>query len=86
MNSKFVMPGFISTHEHPLMTMGFQSGLTLEYSEDADKMLAAVKEYVETNRDAPMFSFGGSYEGRVEIYRDDIDKIISDRPFLMIAA
>lgn len=86
LGGKFVMPGIIDTHAHPLMTMGFSSGLTMEYTQDADKMLASVKEYVEKNPDAPMFSFGGSYEGRVEIYRQDIDKIISDRPFLMIAA
>ena len=86
LKGKFVMPGIISTHEHPLMVMALQSGLTLEYTEDAKKMLASVKEYVEKNPDLPMFSFGGSYEGRVEIYRQDIEKIISDKPFLMIAA
>jgi predicted amidohydrolase YtcJ len=86
LRGKFVMPGIISTHEHPLMVMALASGLTLEYTEDAKQMLASVKEYVEKNPDAPMFSFGGSYEGRVEIYRQDIDKIVSDKPFLMIAA
>lgn len=86
MKGKFMMPGLISTHEHPLMTMGFQAGLNIEYSEDAEKMLAAVTEYVANNPDAPTFSMGGSYEGRVEIYREDIDAIISDKPFLMIAA
>ena len=86
LRGKFMMPGIISTHEHPLMVMALQSGLTLEYTEDAKKMLASVKEYVEKNPDAPLFSFGGSYEGRVEIYRQDIDMIISDKPFLMIAA
>ncbi len=86
LKGKFVMPGIISTHEHPLMFTALMSGLTLEYNEDATKMLASVEDYVENNPDAPMFSFGGSYEGRVEIYRQDIDKIISDRPFLMIAA
>jgi len=83
---KMVMPGIVSTHEHALMIMGFQSGLMMDYSEDAGKMLAAVTEYVKQKPDAPMFSFGGSYEGRVEIYRKDIDKIISDKPFLMISA
>ncbi|UCD58121.1 MAG: amidohydrolase [Candidatus Hydrogenedentota bacterium] len=86
LRGKFMMPGIISTHEHPLMVMALASGLTLEYTEDANQMLASVKEYVEKNPDGPMFSFGGSYEGRVDIFRQDIDRIISDRPFLMIAA
>ena len=86
LKGKMVMPGIVSTHEHPLMTMAFTSGLTMEYTEDAGKMLSSLKEYVTNEPDAPAFSFGGSYEGRVEIYRQDIDKIISDRPFLMVAA
>lgn len=83
---KFMMPGIVATHEHPLMTMGVLSGLMLEYTEDADQMLASLKEYVETNPDGPAFSFGGSFEGRIEIYRQDIDKVVPDKPFLMIAA
>lgn len=86
MQGRFIMPGIISTHEHPLMVMAFSTGLTIEYSEDAKKMLAAVEKYVMENPDAPMWSFGGSYEGRVQIYRQDIDKIIKDKPFLMVAA
>ena len=68
------------------MVMALQSGLILENTGDAKKMLAGVKEYVEENPDAPMFAFGGAYEGRVEIYRQDLDKIIADKPFLIIAA
>ena len=45
-----------------------------------------VTEYVAANPDGPYFSFGGAFEGTVEIYRDDIDAIIADKPFLMIAA
>lgn len=86
LKGKMVMPGIVSTHEHPLMTIAFSTGLTIEYSEDKDKMLAALKEYVTSQPDAPAFSFGGSYEGRVEIYRQDIDAIVSDKPFLMVAA
>ncbi len=86
MKGKFMMPGIVSTHEHALMLMGFTSGLMMEYTQNAAKMLAAVKEYVKEKPDAPMFSFGGAYEGRVDIFRQDIDKIIKDKPFLMIAA
>jgi predicted amidohydrolase YtcJ len=86
LKGRFVMPGIVSTHEHPFMVMVMKSALNLEYTEDKDKMLATVKEYVDKDPDGPMFSFGGSYEGRVDIYRQDIDKIISDKPYLMIAA
>ena len=81
-----MLPGIGSTHEHPLLLMAISSGLTLEYTQDAEIMLASVREYVEANPTGPMFSFGGSYEGRVEIFRRDIDAIVSDRPFVMVAA
>ncbi len=73
---KFVMPGIVCTHEHPLMLMAIKSALNLEYIGDKAKMLASVKEYVENKPDAPMWSFGGSYEGRFDMFKEDIDEII----------
>ena len=55
-------------------------------SRDARIMLENVKKYVAVHPNGPFFSFGGAFEGTVEIYREDIDAIIADRPFLMIAA
>jgi predicted amidohydrolase YtcJ len=86
LGGKFVMPGIVSSHEHPLLVMGLSAGLMLEYTEDAGQMMASLKEYVEENPDRPAFSFGGSYEGRVELSRHHIDRVVPDRPFLMIAA
>lgn len=86
LHGSFALPGIVTTHEHPLMVMVIRSALNLPYTEDKEKMLAAVKKYVEENPDGPLFSFGGSYESRVDIYRQDIDAIIADKPFLMIAA
>ena len=49
-------------------------------------MLGNVKKYLAAHPNGPFFSFGGAFEGTVGIYRQDIDAIIADRPFLMIAA
>lgn len=59
LKGKFVMPGIISRHEHPMMVMALASGLTLEYTEDTKKMLASVKEYVEKNPPPYLFSWEG---------------------------
>ena len=85
LKGKLVLPGLVSGHEHPLMTAMAATALYIEYSEDADKMLKAVADYIKEKPDAPRWSFGGSYEGRVEIYKEDIDKITTE-PFLMMAA
>ncbi|XPV75809.1 MAG: amidohydrolase [Desulfovibrio sp.] len=86
LKGKMAMPGLVSSHEHPFLTMGLASGLMLEYTGDATKMLASLKEYIANKPDGAAFSFGGSYEGIVTITREDIDAIVSDKPFLMIVA
>ena len=86
LKGKMMLPGLIGTHEHGTMMMALSSGLTMSMSRDAEIMLGNVKEYVASHPDGPYFSFGGAFEGTVEIYRDDLDAIISDKPFLMIAA
>ena len=86
LRGKMTMPGIVATHEHATMLMALSSGLTMEMSRDARIMLENVKKYLAAHPDGPFFSFGGAFEGTVEIYRQDIDAIIADRPFLMIAA
>ena len=87
LKGKMILPGFVDTHCHTLMIAAIASGLLLDTPLDGvgdkDKMLQAVAEWVKTHPDGPFFSFGGAYEGLVDIDRHDIDKIISDRPFLM---
>ena len=39
LKGKFMIPGIISTHEHPLIVMALQTGLNLEYTQDAKRML-----------------------------------------------
>lgn len=86
LRGKMMLPGMISTHDHPIILMGLAAGLIMENSGDRDIILKSLKEYLKVNPKGPYFSFGGAYEGVVEIYRQDIDKIISDKPFVMIAA
>ena len=86
LGGKLMLPGMIGSHEHASMLMAFSSGLTMDMSRDAEIMLDNVREYVVANPAGPFFSFGGAFEGTVDIYRADIDAIISDQPFLMIAA
>ena len=85
LKGKVMLPGIISAHEHPITFMGLSSGLIIDYSGDSELMLKSLKEYIEANPDGPYHSFGGAYEGTVEIYRQDIDKIIADKPFVMIS-
>ncbi len=85
LNGNLVLPGLVSGHEHPLVMAGFAAALQIEYSEDKEKMLEAVRRYVTEQPDAAKMSWGGSYEGRVDIYREDIDAVVEE-PFVMIAA
>ncbi len=86
LGGRVVLPGLISTHDHPIATMALASGATLSYSQDADTMLEELKEYVEANPDGPYFSFNGANENTVPITKEKIDAIIADKPFLMVAA
>ncbi len=90
LGGKLVLPGFIDTHDHSMMVMGLETGLMIEtpddYQGDRDVMLQAVRDYLTTNPDGPFFSFGGSQEGAVDITRHDIDRSVSDRPFVMSSA
>jgi len=83
---KVMLPGIVSTHDHPLMTMAISSGGTLTFSLDADTMLEEARAYLEANPDGPFFTFGGATENTVPITKERIDAIISDRPFLMVAS
>ncbi len=89
LKGKMMLPGFIDTHSHTMLVMGMASGLMMDTPPDGkgdkDEMLRAVADYVKTNPDGPFFSFGGAFEGLVDITRHDIDKVIADRPFFMIA-
>lgn len=86
LKGKVMLPGIVSAHEHPMLFMGISAGLFMENSGDKDLMLKTLEEYVKANPEGPYYSFGGAYEGAVEIYRQDIDKIISDKPFVMFAS
>ncbi len=89
LRGKLMLPGFIDTHSHTALVMGIASGLMMDTPPDGrgdkEEMLRAVAEWVEAKPDGPFFSFGGAFEGLVDITRHDIDKIIADRPFLMVA-
>ncbi len=82
---KVIVPGLVSSHEHPFFVIGFSTGCQIEHTGDKEKMLAALADYVKNNPDGANFSIGGAFEGTVDITNEDIDKIISDKPFFMIA-
>jgi predicted amidohydrolase YtcJ len=86
LNGRVILPGIIATHEHPLTVMGMLSALAMENRGDKQFMLDSLKEYIAGHPEGPFFSFGGAYEGTVDITRHDIDAIISDKPFLMVAS
>jgi predicted amidohydrolase YtcJ len=86
LGGRVILPGIVSTHEHPLLFMGCSQGLMMENRGDRDYMMEELKKYVATHPDGPFFSFGGAYEGAVVIKKEDIDAIIADKPFVMVAA
>ena len=89
LGGKLMLPGFIDTHHHAALVMSIASSLLMETPADGvgdkEKMLQALGDYVNANPDGPFLSMGGAFEGLVDIVRHDIDKIVSDKPFLMIA-
>lgn len=86
---KMILPGFVDTHSHTVVLAGISTGLMMYTPPtgpgDKEKMLQSVADWIETHPDGPFFSFGGAYEGMVDIDRHDIDAVISDRPFLMVS-
>ncbi len=89
LRGKMLLPGFIDTHNHATLVAGIAIGGHMDTPADGvgdkKKMLAAVAEWVKANPDGPYFTMGGSFEGMVDITRKDIDKIIADKPFVMVA-
>jgi predicted amidohydrolase YtcJ len=85
LKGKVVLPGIISAHEHPIVFMGLAAGLVLDFTGNKDAMLKSLSEYIKANPNGPFFSFGGGWEAPDFIYRQDIDNVISDKPFVMIA-
>lgn len=84
LDGKLLLPGFISTHDHATAFMPFKAGLVMPNNGDPKWMLEQLKNYVAQNPDGPFYSYGGAFEGSVMITRQEIDAIISDKPFLMI--
>ncbi len=89
LGGKMLLPGFIDTHNHSTLVAGIAVGGHIDTPVDGvgdkRKMLTAAAKWVEANPDGPYFTMGGSFEGMVDITREDIDRIIADKPFFMIA-
>ncbi len=89
LESKTMLPGFIDTHHHGIVVMATAAGLMMATPPDGvgdkAKMLQAVAEWLAAHPDGPFFSFGGSFEGLVDITRHDIDRIVADQPFVMVS-
>ena len=84
LGGKLVLPGMISTHDHATAFMPFKAGLVMPNKGEPKWMLEQLKAYIAEHPDGPYYSFGGAFEGQVMITREEIDAIVSDKPFLMI--
>lgn len=84
LGGKMMLPGIISSHDHPTGLMPFVSGLIMPNKGDPKWMLEQLKKYIAESPDGPFYSYGGAFEGTVMITREEIDAIIKDKPFLMI--
>ena len=85
LGGRFVMPGIVSGHEHPLVTSAIASAFFIPFPQEKEPILDAVRQHLVDSPDGPFWAFGGNREGTVDIHRQDIDAIIDDRPFLIVA-
>ncbi len=89
LGGKLMLPGFIDTHNHATLVAGLAVGLHLDTPVDGrgdkKKMVDGVAAWMAANPDGPYVSVGGAFEGLVDIDRKDIDKVIADQPFVMVA-
>ncbi|WP_082210580.1 amidohydrolase [Flavobacterium sp. ABG] len=86
LNGKMVLPGFVESHIHPMLSWT-TLGADLQF-DDPKAMLAAVKNYANANpKDVVVRGFGWRYTAfpATGPKKEDIDKIVSDRPVMLVA-
>jgi len=87
LKGRMVLPGFIETHFHPILGSALASGVHLDDDMSKEQILSAVKEYAAKNPDLDViagFGFGAIKFGETGPLKEDLDRIISDKPVVLI--
>jgi len=84
---KFVLPGFIDTHVHPLGGGAFANALALDTFGTTEEWVAAIADYAASNPELPVifgYGFLATTFGPVGPTRQMIDAVVPDRPVLIM--
>lgn len=86
LQGKFVAPGFIDSHAHPLFAGRENQGPVLNGLQSVEEMVEAVRVFAEKNPDKKWI-IGGAYEAAI-VPRGDflsiwLDEAVSDRPVVL---
>ncbi|CAN2174647.1 COG1574 Predicted metal-dependent hydrolase with the TIM-barrel fold [Candidatus Nanopelagicaceae bacterium] len=86
LQGKFLAPGFIDSHAHPLFAGRENQGPVLNGLQSVEEMVEAVRVFAEKNPDKKWI-IGGAYEAAI-VARGDflatwLDEAVSDRPVLL---
>jgi predicted amidohydrolase YtcJ len=87
LGGKFMLPGFIDTHVHPITGGGYATALSLDTWGTVDEWIDAIAEYAAANRDkGVLFGYGflASTFGPTGPTRQQIDSVVPDRPVLIM--
>ena len=87
LGGRLVLPGFVDTHAHPLLSAGMGYALLLDVSLDQEAILDAVRQYAAANPDRdPIVGFGflASQFGPTGPRKEVLDEAVRDRAVLLI--
>ena len=91
LNGKFVLPGLIDGHAHPIGAAVFNCGLILNDYPDKESLLTAVKQYVADNPDEQSY-FGMGWKEAIFAAdpngptTDLLDEICTDKPIALLSS
>jgi predicted amidohydrolase YtcJ len=84
---RLLLPGFIDSHIHPIIGGAYARALSLDTFGSIDDWVAAIADYAEQHKDAPvLFGYGflASTFGPVGPTRQLIDAVVPDKPVLIM--
>ena len=87
MGGRLLLPGFIDSHLHPVTGGAYAKALSLDTFGTVDDWVAAIADYAEANKDAPvLFGYGflATTFGPIGPTRQLIDAIVPDKPVLIM--
>jgi len=87
LEGRLVLPGFIDTHAHPLLSAGLSDALLVDPSLGPQELVDAVRGYAAANPNAEVvlgFGFDASHFGPAGPRKELLDEAVSDRPAMII--